>query len=161
MRLLRDLYLRFGRRVRITIFGVDQQDPGLAHLPQDFPCRSAGVIDPPRIAGLLADADIFADFSTYQAMGLTAMEAMACGCAVIVPVHGGSTSFAAHEENALIVDTASAEACWHALVRLVQDDDLRQRLGRNAIRSVCRFHPEQAAFNILSLLLGESPEEGQ
>jgi glycosyltransferase involved in cell wall biosynthesis len=154
MNLLRDLHMRFGRQVKMTIFGVDLQDPGLAHLPQDFPCNLVGVIDPDRVARLLADADIFVDFSIYQAMGLTAMEAMAAGCAVIVPVNGGSTSFARDEENALVVNTASREDCWNGLMRLVQDDELRQRLQLNAIRSICRFHPEQAAYNILDLLFG-------
>ena len=35
--------------------------------------------------GLGLGIDVFADFSNYQAMGLTAMEAMCCGAAVIVP----------------------------------------------------------------------------
>ncbi len=160
MRLLRQLWLRFGKRVRITLFGVDRADPGLVSLPQDFPAKMAGVIEPDLIAALLADTDIFVDFSTYQAMGLTAMEAMASGAAVIVPQNGGAASFARHEVNALIVDTASEGACWDALLRLVLDDELRQRLQTNAIHTVCRHHPERAAFQIAQTLFGteEAPQ---
>jgi O-antigen biosynthesis protein len=155
MQLLRRLSHRCGNRVEITVFGVQPNDPGLAGLPQDFHWRLAGVLDPGRVAALLAQADLFADFSTYQAMGLTALEAMASGAAVIVPQEGGASSFARHSENALIVDSSSEEACWEALVRLVDDDGLRGQLRRQAIYDACRFHPEAAAHRILTFLLGE------
>ncbi len=153
MRLLRRLSHRYGHQVEITIFGVAQRDPDWAALPQDFHWRLAGVLTPDQVATLLAQADIFADFSTYQAMGLTALEAMACGAAVIVPEEGGATSFARHEYNALVVDTADENACWAALVRLVEDAELRGWLRRRGIYDACRFYPEQAAYRILEVLL--------
>ncbi|RME59490.1 MAG: glycosyltransferase [Caldilineae bacterium] len=152
MRVLRRLSHRYGDRVRITLFGVDRADPLFAPLPQDFDWRLAGVIDPDRVRALLAETDIFVDFSTYQAMGLTALEAMASGAAVIAPRRGGANSFAVDYENALVVDTSAEEACWVALDRLVQDAPLRRRLRGNAVHSVCRFYPEKAAFNILEAL---------
>jgi hypothetical protein len=58
-------------------------------------------------------------------------------------------------ENALIVDTSSEDACWEALVRLVDDDALRAQLRRQALYDACRLHPEAAAYQILNALLGE------
>jgi glycosyltransferase involved in cell wall biosynthesis len=85
-------------------------------------------------------------------MGLTAMEAMACGAAVILPQDGGASSFAVHEKNALIVNTQSKQDCLNALERLYRDNDLRIRLQRQAIADVCQYPPELAAFNILQTL---------
>ena len=68
---------------------------------------------------------------------------------VIVPAAGGSDSFAAHEKNALVVDTASPAACLGALERLVDEAVLRDRLRWQAISDVCEWFPERAAFHTL------------
>lgn len=159
MQMLRRLSHRFGAAVEITIFGTSFDDPGLAELPQDFDWRLAGVLDQRQMAWLLNQADIFADLSTYQAMGLTALEAMASGTAVIVPEQGGSRSFAAHEQNALVVDTHVETACWEALVRLVEEEGLRRHLQHQALRDTCRYYPERAAFTILDVLFAADSEK--
>ncbi|MBX2997423.1 MAG: glycosyltransferase [Caldilineaceae bacterium] len=159
MRLLRRLSHRYGDDVEITVFGVKPNDPALATLPQDFHWQLAGILEPDRVATLLAQADIFADFSTYQAMGLTALEAMASGAAVIVPQKGGAISFVRPDTNALMADTASEAACWAALVRLMEDDDLRRWLRQRAIYDACRFHPERAAYQLLNILFPAPGEQ--
>jgi glycosyltransferase involved in cell wall biosynthesis len=152
MEVLQRLWKVYGERVEITLFGVSPHDPGFVELPQRFAWRLAGVVDNNRVAALMSQTDIFVDFSTYQAMGLTALEAMASGATVIVPAKGGSGSFARSEVNALIVDTSSEHACWQALVCLVEDQNLRTRLRENAIRDAVTFYPAKSAFQILSLL---------
>ncbi|GEM_PF-1287073 len=154
MRVLRRVARRYGSRVQITLFGVDPADPGFAALPQDFDWRLAGVIPPPQVAWLLGHTDIFVDFSTYQAMGLTGLEAMAAGAAVIVPACGGATSYARHGENALVVDTRSEESCYRALCRLIEERALREQIRRRAVWDVCRHAPEHAAYRILEVLFG-------
>lgn len=160
MEILRGLSHHYGEQIAITLFGVSPTDPGFAELPQDFDLQLAGLLETDRVAVLLGKTDIFVDFSTYQAMGLTALEAMACGAAVIVPLEGGAGSFARHGENALVVDTSSAEACRRALRSLIDDEHLRARLRANAIRDACSFFPERAALNILAVLFGEDSESG-
>ena len=154
MELLRQATREFGREVEPVVFGAEHDDPGFQALPLDFPFVSAGVLSQAQVAHLLSGVDIFVDFSTYQAMGLTALEAMACGAAVIVPSRGGATSFARHGENSLVIDTDSRDECWRALRALIQDQELRQRLQDRALRDVCAFYPERAAYNILDTLLG-------
>jgi glycosyltransferase involved in cell wall biosynthesis len=104
------------------------------------------------MANLLNEVDIFVDFSTYQGLGLTAMESMACGAAVIVPSKGGTSTFAHHEENALVVDTSNPQECLQALRRLIDDHALRAKLQQNSIHSVKKFYPERPAFNLLKAL---------
>jgi len=159
MELLRQASRRYGGCIEIVVFGTSLGDSGFAELPRDFAWSFAGVLTQEQVAHLLNTVDVFVDFSSHQAMGLTALEAMACGAAVIVPERGGAISFARHEENSLVIDTSSAEACWQALQRLVEDHDLRSRLQRNALVGVCDFFPERPAFNILNVLFG--PEEPQ
>jgi glycosyltransferase involved in cell wall biosynthesis len=152
MEVLRDLTRSRGDAVEIVVFGCRADDPDLLGVPTDFPWRCAGVVNARQAARLLNDADVFADFSSFQAMGLTALEAMACGAAVIVPRAGGSDSFARHEHNALAVDTASPRACLAALERLVDEAVLRDRLRRQAIDDVSQHFPERAAYLTLEAL---------
>jgi hypothetical protein len=154
MALLRQLVQQAGPRVEAVVFGVAENDPAITGLPRDFAYISAGVLSQKQVAQLLNEVDVFADFSSHQAMGLTALEAMACGAAVIVPEHGGATSFARHGENSLVVNTTSRRACARALRQLVDDHELRRRVQQRAIQDVCAFYPERPAYQILEVLLG-------
>jgi len=152
MEVLQETVNSCGDKIEVVLFGVDPDDPEFLALPRDFKFRHVGRQRPAELAGLFNNSDIFVDFSTYQAMGLTAMEAMACGVAVIVPGSGGATSFARHERNALVVDTSSRAECCKALDRLLADHHLRGSLQREAISSLPQYFPAGPAFRILEAL---------
>lgn len=157
MRVLADVAAQFGPAVQMVLFGTTSDN--LLCLPggRDFAWQLAGILSPSRMANLLNEVDVFVDFSTYQAMGLTALEAMCCGAATIVPTRGGAHSFARHEHNALLVDTSSYEACRDALVRLCVDNELRRRVQKHALDEAVAFVPERPALNTLIALF--SPPE--
>jgi glycosyltransferase involved in cell wall biosynthesis len=154
MQVLKAIAQEFQDQVEILLFGVDPSTPEFLALPHDFAWTSAGVLSPDRMALLLNEADVFVDFSQYQAMGLTALEAMACGVAVVVPTEGGCDSFAVHERNALYVDTNDAQACLQAVRRLLRDHDLRQSLQRQGLVDVAAHVPERPAVRMLEALFG-------
>ncbi len=154
MQVLGRIAAEFGSQVEILLFGVDPSSPEFKALPCSFEWANLGVLAPAQMAVLLNDIDIFADFSQYQAMGLTALEAMGCGVAVVVPETGGADSFAVHERNALFVDTTNAEACYQALRRLVTDTALRQTLQQHAPQDVAAHVPERPAARLLEALFG-------
>jgi GT2 family glycosyltransferase len=132
------------------LFGSDRvtfEDPAM-RLPAA--ARTAGVLNHREaVASLLNEVDVFVDFSSHQAMGLTALEAMASGAAAIVPQSGGASSFAVTEVNALVVDTTSSDACLAALMRVAFDHELRRRLQTRAIEDVVQHFPERAAWRVL------------
>lgn len=158
MEVLGALQRQHGATIEIVLFGCESADPEFLALPHDFDWRNAGMLTRPQTASLLNEIDIFVDFSEFQAMGLTAMEAMACGAAVIVPARGGADSFAKHDENALIVDTGAQVNCLEALERLVMDETLRARLQQQALIDACQFYPERAAYNTLQTLFPAAGE---
>jgi glycosyltransferase involved in cell wall biosynthesis len=152
MEVLREFQRETPDAVEIILFGCRLDDADFLRLPRDFAWRHAGVLNRFQLAMLMNEIDVFADFSEFQAMGLTALEAMACGAAVIVPQEGGAGSYARHDENALVVDSHSPEACRAALQRLVSDRDLTARLQRQAADDACQYAPEFAAYRILEAL---------
>jgi GT2 family glycosyltransferase len=155
MEVLQALRREVGPAVEILLFGCDAGDPQFGDLPLDFAWRNLGILNRLQVAGLMNEVDVFVDFSEFQAMGLTAMEAMSSGAAVVVPQRGGAVTYAEHERNALVVDTTSFEACFDAARRLVVEAELRSTLQRNAVRDVCSYYPERGAYNLLAAIFAD------
>ena len=155
MEVLRKIEHQYKYEVDIRLFGSDDvRNPGLG-VPTDFNWTQAGKLAQHQVANLLSDADIFVDFSNHQAMGLTALEAMACGCAVVVPKNGGAIEFVHDSETGIVVDTTDFQECYLGLKKLVENDDLRKAIQMRGSREVVKHYPEQAAYRILRVLFGE------
>ncbi len=83
-----------------------------------------------------------------EPFGLSIAEAMACGCAVITT----SASLVTDGVNALVVPPGDADALANAMLRLLSDPDLRQRLGEAAHRTATeRFQPERMAGEFIAI----------
>jgi len=159
LKVLKTLHERLGDKVELRYFGVPANDARLARMDTDFPHVNLGELSPEGVADALDDADIFLDLSTYQAMGLTALEAMACGVAVVAPLKGGSGEIVHHEDNGLLVDTSDEQACIDAALRLASDHALRQRIQEAALASAPSHAPERAAARALDALFGHEARE--
>ena len=107
------------------------------------------------IAVLFSEIDLFVDLSEYQAMGLTALEALAAGVPVVVPQNGGSNSFGQEGSNAVFVNTLDESECVVAIERLLTSHKLRIDLASNARRSVGWCAPEFAAAAFVRRIFGE------
>ncbi|MBI5839230.1 MAG: class I SAM-dependent methyltransferase [Chloroflexi bacterium] len=156
MSVLKRIKNTFGETVTIQLFGSRDVRNTEMTLPLDFDWEQYGLLLQPQVANLLSSADIFVDFSGHQAMGLTALEAMSCGCAVIVPENGGATEFVTDRKNGLVVDTHNEEACYSALKLLVEDGELRKNIQIAGIKDVTRYSPETASYRILRSLFGDN-----
>ena len=146
------------RQFRVVFFGCDDDaivkylagtDPSFEF---DFSHENRGVLTRNGVAELLREADVFADLSDYQAFGRTGLEAMACGCAVVLPEAGGVSEYAVDGENALVVDTTSAEAMTDALVRLAVNDEFRGRLAERGMETAGRYSIERASLSELVVM---------
>lgn len=153
---MRVLAQKLGDGVEIVLFGSERSDPALRKFRLDFPHRFAGVLDDRQLSALLSQVHVFADLSTYQALGVASLEAMASGAAVVVPKAGGAGTFAEAEINALAVDTSSRDACIACLERLATDGALLRRLAAQAIADAGLHTPDRAAAGILEVLFGEA-----
>ncbi len=158
MNVLKKIWKDHKDKVKILTFGCSRKELFSLNLSFDF-INHIEVLNRNDFARLFNEIDIFVDFSSYQAMGLTALEAMSCGAAVIVPQTGGAKEFVKHEINGIVIDTSSEKDCLKALNRLIGDDELRIKCGQQALKDVCKFFPEKAAYNTLMALF--SKEYGQ
>ena len=87
-----------------------------------------------RDGALLRDADVFLELSEWQALGLTTLDAMACGCVPVVAtsseVGGGVVN---HGVDALVVANRSEAAVVEATGLLVRSQRERCRLQRGGV----------------------------
>jgi len=81
---------------------------------------------------LLAAMDVFVMPSLQEGLGLALMEAMAQGLAVVGSAVGGIKTLIQDEVNGLLVKPADAPALSAAIIKLLNNNLLRQDLGVNA-----------------------------
>ncbi len=110
--------------VDIVLFGEH-----IASLNLPFPYRSAGVVtDHDELARLYSSTRVHFDGSDFQAFGLPALEAMACGAVSVLTDAGGIHEYARDEENCLLVQPRDVDAAAGAILRLFSDEPLVARL---------------------------------
>lgn len=94
----------------------------------------------------IAASDVFVHPSWREAFGLTVAEAMACARPVIATRVGGIPELITDGENGLLVPPQQPEAIRAALERLLEDAELRTRLGAAARRTAeARFGIDRSA----------------
>ena len=74
-----------------------------------------------------------------EAFGQTYVEALASGIPSVFTLSGIANDFIKHEENALVVDYCNSDEIQVALHRLLNDNDLRQRVVENGKKSIQQF----------------------
>lgn len=99
------------------------------HLP--FPHLSAGVVPPHQLPVLYGQCDCALVLSLTN-LSLLPLELMACGCPVVSNRGPNVEWQLIHEQNALLADSTPQELAA-ALVRLLDDDPLRQQLRANGL----------------------------
>ncbi len=122
--------------VEIVLFG----DRFLSKQQIPFPFRDEGVvIDQNRLAELYSEATVFIDGSDFQGFGRCGLEAMACGAACVLTHVGGVDEYAQDGINALLVPPQRPDRFAGAMLRLLDDTELRERLIEAGLETVQRF----------------------
>jgi glycosyltransferase involved in cell wall biosynthesis len=87
--------------------------------------------DPPQtaLAALYSGCDVYLCPSWDEGLGMPAMEAMACGVALVTYDNGGCRDYARDGETALVVPRRDVAALAGGLARLATDAGLRARLA--------------------------------
>ena len=81
-------------------------------------------------------ADVFVLSSRYEPIGMTAIEAMACGTPTVVTTHGGLHRALHFGEDALYADTFDKYELGITILQALKHKRLRNRLARSGARRV-------------------------
>jgi glycosyltransferase involved in cell wall biosynthesis len=88
------------------------------------------------VPALMRSADVVACVPWYEPFGIVPLEAMACGVPVVGAAVGGLLDSVVHGTTGLLVPPRDPVATAAALRTVLEDDDLRRRLGRAAAAHV-------------------------
>jgi glycosyltransferase involved in cell wall biosynthesis len=134
------------RDVSLVLVGPDMTGhPWDAGAPGRTFVEANGLGDRVRFQGSAADpapfyraADVFVQPSHFEALGNTALEAMASGLPVVTSGVGGLGDFCVDGENALVYPPRSTSDLGRAIARLLDDGALRARLGAAGHETVAK-----------------------
>jgi glycosyltransferase involved in cell wall biosynthesis len=147
-------------QVRALVFGMAPPDrplPDWVHFwhGPDHPTLADRVYNQSRV---------FVQTSFYEGFGYTAVEAMACGCALVTTDNGGSRDYAVPGETALVVPPGDAAGLANAVVRVLRDDTRLAglaRAGSQLVRSRFDWHNTAAVLEAHLVAYVADPERYQ
>lgn len=135
---------------RLLIIGTGPREQHLRSL-----IRQLRLEDSVRLLGLRDDVleilpalDVFALSSLHEGLSIALIEALATGLPVVATRVGGIPEVIADGRDGLLVPPASPDALHEAIERIVNDPDLRRRLGDRATARAAEFGIKNAAHTL-------------
>jgi len=89
----------------------------------------------------LQNSDIFILPSRWEGLPISILEAMATGLPIIASDVGGVSDIIKHEENGILINPNPIELA-NALTKLINDEELRTRIGRQALKDSGKYSIE-------------------
>jgi glycosyltransferase involved in cell wall biosynthesis len=135
-------------QLKAVLFGVGVR-------PMEAPawCEYVQLPTPEALRAIYNNASVFLFPSVSEGWGLPAMEAMACGCAVVAAENQGIRDFAQAGKTALLAPIKRPDILAEHLYRLLTTPSLRTRLAGAAVQTVSQFTWERAVNSFEQLLI--------
>jgi colanic acid/amylovoran biosynthesis glycosyltransferase len=151
-----------GREVQLTLIGAGPEQDALQELrgklDLDGCVEFAGSLSEDEVIDRLRSADAFMLASRSEPLGVAYMEAMALGLPTIGTAAGGVGEIITNEHDGLLIPPEDDEQLAAAVARLMDDPELRARLGGNARRTIVeRFDSRIGAATLYERLFGTVP----
>jgi len=91
-----------------------------------------GHVEENLMASYYQNAQFFVMPSIFEPFGMTAQESMASGIPVIASRFGGINTVLTHEKDGLLIDPKNEDEFASSMIRLLEDRDFRDQLGKAA-----------------------------
>lgn len=86
---------------------------------------------------IYSSSSVYVCASINEGYGLTCVEAMACGCALVVTDFAGAREYAVDGVNSLVVPVGDVDAISSKVVRVITDEGLRKQLATGGVETAC------------------------
>ena len=120
--------------VYLLIVGEGKMEKELKDLTQELGLKNHILFLPiiNQTSEILSAMDIFIMPSRQEGLGLSIMEAQACGLPVVGSDVGGIPTLIEHEKTGLLIKPEDPQGLAKAIIRLINENALRAKLGKNA-----------------------------
>ena len=123
----------------------------------DFSYTVFSNVDDEKLSRLYSSADALIFTSYAESFGLPPLEAMACGTPVVMSDNKGSRDYAVNGYNALVSQPGDVKSLSDNLIKVLQDDKLREKLIENGLETAKRFTWSSTVNNFEKALREEIP----
>jgi GT2 family glycosyltransferase len=133
----------------IVVYGTDD----LAEYASSMRFRytNLGRLSQRQLPQAYSSCGIYCDFSHFHGLGLTGLEAMACGCASVLTDSGGVSEYAIDGWNALVRPPGDAEGLAQAIICLLEGGELREYVAGNGLVAAGRCSHRKTTEQLLGL----------
>jgi glycosyltransferase involved in cell wall biosynthesis len=134
---LQDAFARvrhLGPAIRLLIIGSGPELPRLQENSRRLGLGDSCIFLPAtqQVPKFLRAMDVFVSCSSSEAFSNSILEAMACACCVVASRVGGTPELIEDEDRGLLFAAGNAEELAQKLLRVLQDEALRKKLGARA-----------------------------
>jgi len=144
----------------LVLVGDGPKRVALIEQTQRLGCRDkarfVGSVDPSEVPQWLQAADVFALVSLSEGFPCALVEAMSTGLASVVSDIPANQQLVQSEKHGLLSPAGDISATAAALTRLLDDPELRARMGAEARRSVKQHYATERVLERYETLLGET-----
>jgi glycosyltransferase involved in cell wall biosynthesis len=109
--------------------------------------RFPGMLNETELLALLQKTDIYVHASTGETLSTAIIQAMSCGLPIIGSNIPGIAQMINEGENGLLVDTYNIEVFAQKIIGLVENGDLRNKLGSNARKIAVEKYSAKSMLN--------------
>lgn len=125
---------KLANNLRLLIVGDGSERKKLELLAKDVGIKDitnfTGCVSHIEVPAYMNQLDIYVAVSRLESFGVAVLEASACRLPVIVSNIGGLPEVVLNEITGIIVERENIQATANALVRLIEDSTLRDRMGK-------------------------------
>ncbi|MDI6655647.1 MAG: glycosyltransferase family 4 protein [Candidatus Hydrothermarchaeota archaeon] len=118
----------------------------------DDAVRFAGYVNFEKMPQYYAAADICVVPSAYEPLGNTVLEALASGKPLIASKTGGIQEVVEHMKNGVLVPPKNPSAIADAILKLLEDEDLRKKISANARKKAETMSWDDVAKKMLAIM---------
>jgi glycosyltransferase involved in cell wall biosynthesis len=112
---------------------------------------------PDELAPFYKALDVYVSASHTEAFGLSIVEAMAAGLAVVATATEGAQEIIKHKETGLLVPVKDAEKLAEAIIALLENAEQRKVLGARAREDARRFSLERMVESVERVYMDAMP----
>jgi glycosyltransferase involved in cell wall biosynthesis len=119
---------------------------GVSGPPQNWPSCWSFSVNPPQetlITEIYNSCRVFLCTSDVEGFGLTNIEAMACGAALVTTNNGGSRDYAHNGETALVAETGDIDTLVEHVLDLIRHEDRCNSIAQAGVDFVQHFQWER------------------
>lgn len=137
---------RIAPDAKLIIVGDGKERKALENLSEQLKNHDViefmGKVPHDSVSQYLHSSDIFVLPSLSEGLSNVILEAMACGLPIVATQVGGTPDIIEHGENGLLIDAMSDEQLADAVISLLKNSSLREKMSQNNLTAVERFRWE-------------------